>query len=86
MPIERIGQDFIVNTTTAGAQIVPKLLPEQQFNVGFIIDHKNKQVHACPPDFAIVAAARGRRILNSVNLPGSVSTSIEPACCLTMIS
>ncbi|MEQ1954508.1 calcium-binding protein [Mesorhizobium sp. CN2-181] len=25
MPIERIGQDFIVNTTTAGAQIVPKV-------------------------------------------------------------
>ena len=30
--------------------------------------------------------ARGRVILNSVNWPGSVSTSIVPPCCLTMMS
>ena len=29
---------------------------------------------------------RGRTILNSVNLPGSVSTAIVPACCFTMMS
>src|SRR5262249_40203515 len=29
---------------------------------------------------------RGRTIVNSVNSPGWVSTSIEPACCLTMMS
>jgi hypothetical protein len=32
------------------------------------------------------ATARGSTILNSVNTPGSVSTSIDPPCCLTMIS
>ena len=32
------------------------------------------------------AAARGKMILISVNSPGSVSTSIEPPCCLTMMS
>ncbi len=29
---------------------------------------------------------RGRMIRNSVNSPGSVSTSMTPACCLTMMS
>ena len=32
------------------------------------------------------AAARGKITLISVNSPGSVSTSIEPPCCLTMMS
>src|SRR5262252_7245882 len=32
------------------------------------------------------AAARGKITLISVNSPGCVSTSIEPACCLTMMS
>ena len=31
-------------------------------------------------------AARGRIILISVNWPGYVSTSIDPPCCLTMMS
>jgi hypothetical protein len=34
----------------------------------------------------IGAAERGNTILNSVNSPGCVSTSIKPACCLTMMS
>src|SRR6478752_359141 len=29
---------------------------------------------------------RGRMTLNSVNSPGFVSTSIDPACCLTIMS
>ena len=36
----------------------------------------------CFPNFAIVAARRGSTIRNSVKFPGSVSTSIESACCL----
>jgi hypothetical protein len=32
------------------------------------------------------AAARGRMILISVNPPGCVSTSIDPPCCLMMMS
>ena len=31
-------------------------------------------------------AARGKMILISVNSPGCVSTSIDPPCCLTMMS
>src|SRR5215469_6248433 len=30
--------------------------------------------------------SRGKVMMNSVNAPGSVSTSIRPLCCLTMIS
>ena len=34
----------------------------------------------------IEATVRGRMILISVNSPGTVSISIEPPCCFTMIS
>src|SRR5262245_14054533 len=36
--------------------------------------------------FQTNAAVRGRITLISVNSPGCVSTSIEPACCFTMMS
>ena len=35
---------------------------------------------------APVPLSRGRVMMNSVNTPGSVSTSILPPCCLTMMS
>src|SRR5208282_4675185 len=69
-----------------GAKVVPKLLPEQNLHIGLIINHENEQVHFRSPDLAMVAAPRGRTTLNSVKSPGCVSTSIEPACCLTMMS
>ena len=37
-------------------------------------------------EFAQSAAARGRTIRNSVNALGLVSTSMDPPCCLTMMS
>ena len=41
----------------------------------------------CPlADFRQIRAARGRVTMISVNSPGCVSTSIEPACCLTIMS
>src|SRR5208282_2338349 len=70
----------------AGAQIAPELLPEQHFDIGLIVDDENKDVHASSPDLIRDAPARGRTILNSVNLPGAVSTAIEPECCFTMMS
>ena len=45
-----------------------------------------KEDHARLPVSARNTAARGRVILNSVNSPGWVSTSIDPPCCLTMMS
>ena len=35
---------------------------------------------------AVDAARRGRKILNSVNSPGFVSTSMDPPCCLATMS
>ena len=75
-----------LHVKSAGAQIAPELLAKQHFDVGLIVNHENKKTYACPPDLAMDAAVRGRTILNSVNLPGSVLTTIEPACCFTMMS
>jgi hypothetical protein len=36
---------------TARAEIVPKLLPKQHFDVGLVINHKDQQVHHSAPDW-----------------------------------
>src|SRR4051794_35539245 len=40
---------------------------------------QNEEAHVSAP---ALPALRGRVILNSVNSPGRVSTSMNPACCL----
>lgn len=45
--------------------------------------HKSSH-SSCGP--AVVPLCRGKVITNSVKMPGSVSTSIRPPCCLTMMS
>src|SRR5262245_55176429 len=72
--------------TPAHAEVAAEVLVEQHFDIRLIVNHENEQVHARPPDWTSDAATRSRTILNSVNSPGCVSTSIDPACCLTMIS
>jgi hypothetical protein len=69
----------------AVAEVASELLAKQRLNIGFIVNNKNKQTHLYAPALP-VAAMRGRMTLNSVNSPGRVSTSIDPACCLTIIS
>ena len=34
----------------ASAEVVPELLPEQDFDIRLIVDHENEQVHARSPD------------------------------------
>src|ERR1700677_5398801 len=68
------------------AEITPELLAEQNLDIRLIINHENEHVHCRSPDVTMVATLRGRIILNSVNSPGCVSTSIDPPCCLTMMS
>src|SRR5262249_56437156 len=46
----------------------------------------DEEIHADAPAFARIAALRGRTMRNSVYCPGSVSTSMDPPCCLTMMS
>ena len=69
-----------------GAKVAQELLAEQNLHVGLIINHENKKIHARSPDLIRDPPARGRTIRNSVNSPGCVSTSIDPPCCLTMMS
>ena len=70
----------------ARAQIAPELLAKQSLYIGLVVDHKNEKAHLRPPDLAMDAAVRGSVILNSVNSPGCVSTSIDPECCFTTMS
>src|ERR1700719_2505110 len=42
------------------AKVAAELLAKQHFDIGLIIDHENKQVHARPPDLIRDAAVRGR--------------------------
>ena len=79
----RLGK---LHCKAASAEIAPELLAEQNLNVGLVVDHENDRVHVRSPDLIRDVPARGRTILNSVNSPGWVSTSIDPACCLTMMS
>ena len=69
------------------AEVAPELLAEQHLDIRLIVNHENEQVHACVlPIWQGMPPARGRTIRNSVNSPGWVSTSIDPPCCLTMMS
>src|SRR5580692_7947480 len=72
------------------AQVAAKLLTEQVCDVGLIVNHQNQDTHIGPRffswDFSWTLLVLGRTILNSVNCPGSVSTSMVPPCCLTMMS
>src|ERR1700677_1196920 len=68
------------------AEITPELLAEQNLDIRLIINHENEHVHHRSPDLTGDTPPRGRTILNSVHSPGRVSTSIDPPCCLTMMS
>ena len=70
----------------ANSIVKRSMMAEQNLHIGLIINHENERVHMRSPDFIRDALARGRTIRNSVYSPGSVSTSIDPPCCLTMIS
>jgi hypothetical protein len=74
------------NSMVNRAEVTPEVLAKQHLDIRLVINHENEKVHARPPDLIRDAPARGRTILNSVNSPGWVSTSIEPPCCLTMMS
>ena len=70
----------------AGAKVAPELLAKQRLDVRLVVDHEDERGHARSPDLTGNAAARGSTMRNSVKLPGCESTSIDPACCLTMMS
>src|SRR5262245_40786586 len=63
-----------------------ELLAKQHLNVRLIIDHQNEEVHVDASCLPMAAALRGRVMRNAVYSPGVVSTSIDPPCCLTIMS
>src|SRR5262245_25278347 len=65
---------------------MPELLAKQHLDVRLIINHENEEFHVDAPCLPMAAALRGRVMRNTVNSPGFVSTSIDPPCCLTMVS
>lgn len=64
-----------------GAEVAAELLAKQSGSSSSMTRVRT-QVAAAGP----VVAERGIMTLNSVNSPGWVSTSIDPACCLTIMS
>src|SRR5690606_17194895 len=80
-----VGVRCELHHEAAGSERTAEVLAEQYFDVGPIVDDEDEGGHGRPPPWA-GAAARGSTIRNSVYSPGSVSTSMVPPCCLTMIS
>ena len=74
-----------LHRVTAGAQIAPELLAEQHLDIGLVIDYQDEHIHTFTLGL-LTDIPRGSTIRNSVNAPGLVLTSIDPLCCLTMMS
>ena len=71
----------------ASAEIAPKMLPKQHLNIRLVIDNKDKKFHADAPVLANDCRLAWKNDAKfGVFAPGSVSTSIDPPCCLTVMS
>src|SRR5260221_221882 len=70
----------------AVANLPAQFLQHQSLDVGLVIDNEYVNAQLVPPACACAAAVRGSVIMNSVNDPGSVATSILPPCCFTTMS
>src|SRR6202012_3787576 len=70
----------------SGAQIATKLLPKQRLDIRLVIDNQNINAQCAPPILRSAASLRGSVMMNSVNTPGSVLTSMVPPCCFTTMS
>jgi hypothetical protein len=81
-----IEVDYVgLESQAADAKVAPELPAKQYLDIRFVVDDENEEAHIFAPALLAVAA-RGRMTLNSVNSTGRVSTSIDPACCLTIMS
>src|SRR5262249_31111183 len=69
-----------------GANVAAELLAEQRLHIGLVIDDENVNAQCGPPVCPCAGNARGNVMMNSVNTPGSVLTSILPPCCFTTMS
>ena len=67
------------------AHFVAETLAEQLGHIGLVVDDQDADAHYVPLDQA-ARRRRGRRTVNSVKDPGSLSTSIVPPCCWVTMS
>src|SRR6185437_1397189 len=74
------------HSEATSAEFAPELLAEKRLDVRLVVDHENEQTQVRSPGLIWNPPVRGRTILNSVNAPGAVSTSMVPPCCFTMMS
>src|SRR3954451_9301026 len=70
----------------ARAKITPEMLSEHAFNIRFVIHDENAGTQFEPPAIFCDINVRGSVTINSVKIPGSVSTLIVPPCCFTTMS
>ena len=67
-------------------RVAAELLAKQSLDIGLVVNDENERVQWTPLGFKEPPeSARGNRITKLVE-PGSLSTSIEPPCCLTTMS
>jgi hypothetical protein len=65
--------------------LTTKPLPEELSHVGLVVHDQDAETHKVVPA-GVAYWARGRRIVNSVNSPTRLSTSIVPPCCWVTMS
>src|SRR4030095_4566454 len=68
------------------ANLAAKALAEQVGDVGLVIDHQDADAHAGLLSAAADGPRRGTLIVNSVNCPGALSTTMVPPCCWVTMS
>src|SRR5215472_12904070 len=66
------------------AGLTAKPLPKKLSHVGFVVHDRDADAHDAAS--AVVPCVRGSRTVNSVNPPGTLSTSIVPPCCWVTMS
>src|SRR3954451_9103230 len=68
------------------ADLPAELLQDESFQIGFVIDDKDRCSHLALSEMACRVNLRRSVMMNSVKISGSVATSILPPCCFTTMS
>jgi hypothetical protein len=80
-----LGRGGEMHDVLALPYLVAEALAKQLGHVRLVVDNHDADAHYSPLDHA-ARRRRGRRTVNSVKDPGSLSTSIEPPCCCVTMS
>src|SRR6266852_3350800 len=84
-PIQRLrGGRGEMHHVGSLAGLTAKALAKQVSHIRLVVHDKDAGAHTATP--ALVACVRGSRMMNSVNSPTRLSTSIVPPCCWVTMS